>query len=361
MFNLPGQAYTLFHNDIIYNNDYHAASIDLLLEYLINQGELNPSLDTFQFIGSGFVANILLFYSTLSYFSTLILVDSINMESLFKKRSILAINPFTNVDGHLKQTLIKTSEVITETPDQIREMPLFYYNLTFGNGKINDQQALEKHSQNPITKVGALSLINGVLQSFNTSQMIAGIPCPIVVVHTSENSLVDANQTFDLCRSSKPKKHLKIKDYLTNQQEVPRLYLQSKGSYLAFDEKEPDLFKIIESFLEADADQSTLDSAINNQLIMKIEADILSLQEIELSEAKYFLDKMLDPAKSGDDSQLLIPDEMLGIVNKSNTKISIIEQGFQKIESSLSPRKTALVDLLKEQENATKSEKKVTF
>ena len=82
LFNLPGinfflgieisgQAYTFYHADAIYNNDYNAMIVDLLLQELIENKRIDPKAETFRFIGSGFGANILLYFR--NYFSVRIL------------------------------------------------------------------------------------------------------------------------------------------------------------------------------------------------------------------------------------------------------------------------------------------------
>lgn len=63
LFNLPGQAYTLYKEDHIYNNDYNSALIDTLLEELAREEKIDPRVDLFKFIGIGYGANILLYYS----------------------------------------------------------------------------------------------------------------------------------------------------------------------------------------------------------------------------------------------------------------------------------------------------------
>jgi len=63
LFNIPGQAYTLFDEHAIYNNDYNASMIDLLLEELTTNKAFNPSVDTLKFVGIGFGANIFLYFS----------------------------------------------------------------------------------------------------------------------------------------------------------------------------------------------------------------------------------------------------------------------------------------------------------
>jgi len=67
LFNYPGQAYTLFNEEIVYNNDYNACLIDMFLEELATQGEIDLNKDSFKFIGVGYGANILLYYRNFSF------------------------------------------------------------------------------------------------------------------------------------------------------------------------------------------------------------------------------------------------------------------------------------------------------
>ena len=60
---LKGQSYTLFSEKIIYNNEYNAKIIDMLIFKLNKEGIIHAKSDTFKFIGFGNGGNIILSFS----------------------------------------------------------------------------------------------------------------------------------------------------------------------------------------------------------------------------------------------------------------------------------------------------------
>lgn len=62
LFNFPGQAYTLFDPNKIYNNDYNATLLDLLIYDLQQREYLYIRSDNIRFIGYGLGGNILLYF-----------------------------------------------------------------------------------------------------------------------------------------------------------------------------------------------------------------------------------------------------------------------------------------------------------
>ena len=266
---------------------------------------------------------------------------------------MLAINPFVSINDILRQTLEKSKQVFAETPESLKEMPNLYYNLTFGNSYMTEQEALEIANTNQITNNGRVTIINGVLESFNIQKSVAQISCPIIIVHTLQNTITTNDHIYDLCHyKGEPVKmmHSKLSNFIADPH-AKRMILNLKGSYASYEEREPSIMETIKNFIKSEPDQNNLlDWIMNEKMLIHTEQDILNLQELELEEVQGYIEKLSDVRKIAKEIRDEFLIEAQNFAQNVDKKLADIELKVERSEENINTLKQASLEKIRNRE-----------
>jgi hypothetical protein len=181
LFNLPGQAYTLFNPEKTYDNIYMGSLLDLFLYNLDRREEVNCAGDNLKLIGYGYGANIVTYYLA-------------NLQqAVYSIRLALLINPFTHIDATVDSFLTQLEEMGTQ-PNFQRETLFTYFRSLVSAFPIQKEELEHLLLENPIKPEGLCALVAGCKASVDVRQMIRQIKkVSMVIVYSMNNTLVNPN------------------------------------------------------------------------------------------------------------------------------------------------------------------------
>ncbi|EGR30022.1 hypothetical protein IMG5_143970 [Ichthyophthirius multifiliis] len=191
LLNLPGQAYTIFNQDLIYTNIFQLEVIDKLIFKLNEEKLISTQYDKFKFIGFGYGGFILQSYMVCCYG---------NLPNL---NSLLLINSFAEVDNILKDTLTKSLEIFESCPEDMNDLAFNYFSVIVNSNALTDEQLKNKMENNPILNQGRITIIKGILQSYIMKDRFEKVAIPCFIVHSLKNCVVNINQSEFLLKSKK--------------------------------------------------------------------------------------------------------------------------------------------------------------
>lgn len=182
LFNYPGQAFTMYNKDSVFNNVELSKLVDSLLFYLSQQRTISLDYDDLKFVGLGYGGLIL------SYFL------SCNDEAL-KINSALLINGFAYLDEMIYTALLKCIKVFEECPADMPELAFDYYSrLTCTSQPYERQKLQERFLFNPISINARNYILKGCFESVNCSEKIQKIKIPLNIIHSLQNCLIRIGQ-----------------------------------------------------------------------------------------------------------------------------------------------------------------------
>jgi pimeloyl-ACP methyl ester carboxylesterase len=232
-FNYPGQAYTVWPRlspaererggtEPVFSNDWVADRLHELLQHVEDEGDMllaNP----FHIVGIGNGANIAAAFCQ-RYGSTVHYANSL--------RSLVSINGFLHVDPQLSSILHSASQVFESTPHVRPDIPIsFWSRFLFSEdylNRVNLNLALNIYTAvaNPITNEGRMKIARGALhhrdmqlglspdhlqvaaeQSFVVAMPIARVQVPVIVLQSTEDSLINPSNV-DAYLAGRNTKHL---------------------------------------------------------------------------------------------------------------------------------------------------------
>jgi len=227
---------------------------------------------------------------------------------------------------------------------------------------MTDKEALEKVASTEIKKVGRVVLLNSVLESFNIKQAVSNVSCPIVILHTLQNALVDNQHVYSLQiykdQYTKPKT-TKLKDFLAGQ-DSKRLVVYTDGSYAAFQERAPGVMKLFDEFINAEVHQSNLlDWVFSDKYLQQIESDLAVLQELELEEARNYIRSLSNLSKFKNDELKEFIHDAEDFSDRLNERIQKIQNLIEKSQENILSFQQTAVDHLQDQDVSQKTLKNV--
>ncbi|EGR30343.1 hypothetical protein IMG5_134330 [Ichthyophthirius multifiliis] len=183
LFNIPGQAYTVFNQEYIYTNSSLIEIIDSLLFKLDNENKISIKKDSLKFIGVGYGGYIL---------QTFLIQACGNLNNI---QNLCLFNSFIELDDLLKDTLNKSQEIFENCPPGMNDLSYNYFSVIVNSQPLTEQQLKFKMQINPILNEGRVSIIQGCLGSQFMKDRFQNIPISCFIVHTLKNCVVNINQS----------------------------------------------------------------------------------------------------------------------------------------------------------------------
>lgn len=182
VFNYPGQAFTIYDSNELWNNVSLANLLDSFLYYLNEKGQISINLNSIKMIGLGYGGLIL------SYFLG-------TCEDALSLNSCLLVNSFTYLDELTFSTLSTCIETFESTPEDLPELAFdYYWRLTCTSRPCDGKTLENKFLKNPITTQAMTYILKGCFQSVNCSEKIQFCMTPLFIIHSLQNSLIRVSQ-----------------------------------------------------------------------------------------------------------------------------------------------------------------------
>ena len=150
LFNYPGQAYTVFNETEIWNNESISGLLDSLISYLVNIKKIDLDIERVKFLGFGNGGNILTYF---------ICTSEGAMTSL---HSTLLVNSFSYLDELLYQTLQECITNFENFPDDLPELPYCYYWALACTKPIEREEVIKRVKTNPLTPKSRVLILKGI-------------------------------------------------------------------------------------------------------------------------------------------------------------------------------------------------------
>lgn len=186
-FQYPGQAYTLYNSKILYDNEFLCNFIDSFLFELEHRLLINLTTQKFKFLGTGYGGNVLLlFCNQLSY-----LVSSLT-EMFPSIKHVMVINSFCHIDDTLRSFMKSFLTELESNNIEDPEFPFYFYSYITKSTK-HETKKMSFYEENPISILGRVNLIQGLLKSVSIEKRIQKIFVPMYIVHSLTNCLIDVS------------------------------------------------------------------------------------------------------------------------------------------------------------------------
>ncbi|KRX11010.1 hypothetical protein PPERSA_03068 [Pseudocohnilembus persalinus] len=187
LLNFPGQSYTLFSEDKIYDNLKQSQVIDRLLYHLEETKQIDLQTESLSFIGYGYGGFILQSFLTQSY------------NNLPNIGEIQLINSFYDLDKGFKNNLINSLDTFQNNcPDSMPELPFSFHSIFVNSIQLEEEVIKSKMEINPIKVQGRVAILKGILESIPMGDRFQRIPIKVQIVHTLKNSYININESDKL-------------------------------------------------------------------------------------------------------------------------------------------------------------------
>ena len=196
LFNYPGQLFTLYDEEKLFNNEEIAKILDELILDLEKQKVIDLQKDIIKLLGLGYGGNIAAYFTT-------------SCEGSFKSlHSIMLMNSFVYIDEML---FGKIQELLNVFESNIgEELSLIYYfqmTQTVSNDKEKIQKKLKK---NPLNNNVKKFILQGCLESINCELKFRKCETFAYIVHSLQNSFISVIHA-DILNEAKDSKNLLMK------------------------------------------------------------------------------------------------------------------------------------------------------
>lgn len=337
----------------MYNNEYNATLIDLLLNELYESDRIDILCENLRFIGLGNGGNVLAYFCktiTSFYFTllTLFYIVSLAENYLLSIRCAMFVNSFVFVDDFLRRMLVKARETFENTPSSLPDIAFQYFDITFGRRQLDIDQAQKRCQTNPISIEGRKVIIDGCLNCINLIQKIQSVRIPLVIVHSLQNNIVDVNHTylfentFEATKLRREKEKQTIDQFFKSQRR--RLTLLCEGGYSLFDENGDDFQNYLKEFITSSlSNNNTLNMIFIEKMLNELEDSLLSLQEREIEDCKAIIIKLKSFCtlhKDGQEKLLSWADsvsaEFNAKIQDTRTRIEKSQENFKNVKIRMS-------------------------
>ena len=184
VFNWPGQAYTEFDSETLFNNRYYAYVLKSMLDYVDADGtrQFITTGVPFYLLGYGYGANVALTYAIEHGHPSM--------------RAVVSMNGHTYVGPHLAGAMHDCVNVFSCCPESRPDLPLYFYTRFIFSGdylkKTSAPLALNLYSavHNPISLKGRIQICKGVLANIDLRSRLEELTCPVIVVQGTDDALV---------------------------------------------------------------------------------------------------------------------------------------------------------------------------
>ena len=182
LWNYPGQAFTEYRDEQLLNNEYHATCLNEVLGQIGEKG--TKDFDTshpFYILGYGYGANIAAFYTSHYRIPNL--------------RGFININGYSFIDSYLAGIMHDCINIFQCAPPSRPDLPVYFFSrFLFSKdylSKVSVPLALNIYTaiHNSISNKGRINLCKGVLQSIDIRVLLNEIDCPIICIHSTQDSL----------------------------------------------------------------------------------------------------------------------------------------------------------------------------
>ena len=183
VWNYPGQAFTEWREEQLLNNEYHATCLNEVLGQLGEHG--TGEFDTtrpFFMLGYGYGTSVSSFYA--SYYA----VPNL--------RGLISINGWAFIDAYLAGVMHDCGNIFHCAPASRPDLPVYFFSrFLFSKdylARVSVPLALNIYTaiHNPITVTGRIGLTKGVLGSIDVRPLLREIECPVICIHSTEDSFV---------------------------------------------------------------------------------------------------------------------------------------------------------------------------
>ena len=252
MFNYPGQTFTIFDEDEVFNNVAIAKIIDNILFEVEATGQIVLANDLFSMIGFGYGGNIALTYGILSLTYSYLFLASMLHNSDVNTGAILLVNAFTYVDEKISQVIlnlikeIRRSEDLTSDKD-LKQLQNFMFRSVLAHGfttkeenvdhevkkfQLESKQAkddLLSTFSNTSTLPWRMTTLKGILDSYSLVDSIKNCPFAVVATYSMKNNFVSPHHNDIL---------IKAKTYRTKKEIIRAMLKLKQKSQFSFCNKQ---------------------------------------------------------------------------------------------------------------------------
>jgi pimeloyl-ACP methyl ester carboxylesterase/CheY-like chemotaxis protein len=239
LWNYPGQAFTEWRPEQLLNNEYIATCLNELLGQVGEKG--TKDFDTtkpFYILGFGYGGNIGAYYA--AHYRVLNL------------RGLIQVNSWTFLDSYLAGLLHDCVNVFECSPPSRPDLPIYFFSrFLFSKeylAKVSVPLALNLYTavHNPISITGRLGLCKGVLKSVDLRPSLKEIDCPIICIHSTQDSLARPMQTdaYVQCRNGEVRS---IHKALKNPTKTCIVWI--KSGHEVFQEQKKQVVTVIEQII----------------------------------------------------------------------------------------------------------------
>jgi pimeloyl-ACP methyl ester carboxylesterase/CheY-like chemotaxis protein len=239
LWNYPGQAFTEWRKEQLLNNEYLATCLNEVLGQVGERG--TKDFDTtrpFYILGYGFGGNVAAYYAAHYRVNNL--------------RGLLQINSWIFLDSYLAGLLHDCINVFECSPPSRPDLPIYFFSrFLFSKeylARVSVPLALNLYTavHNPIAIQGRLSLCKGALKSVDLRPSLREVDCPIIVIHSTQDSLSRPLQTeaYASCRNGEVRSIFKA---LKNPSKTCIVWI--KSGHEVFQEQKKQVVTIIEQIL----------------------------------------------------------------------------------------------------------------
>lgn len=184
LFNYPGQSFSLFNPDTVYNNEYLSNVVDLLIYELAKRKVYHIKSDNIKFIGFGLGCNVILHF-----------LISTN-QSISTIKSCLLFNCYFYLDHQLASFITQAINVWSNASENSYSSLLFdsSANKTISSSFLNN---ISRKSTvlNTTTNESRITIMKGCLEIYNLCENINKIKDPFLFfVNSSHNNLITNSQ-----------------------------------------------------------------------------------------------------------------------------------------------------------------------